>query len=198
MHDRSLRRTTTCKGAVDAHTLTWIQTHCRGQVHHELIPSLEGYLQWAASHATNAIVEVKTDPLNRWSPDDFTRIDQMISHDGLTDRIHLMSFSSALLQMAKSVGVSLFVGYIVTSHKSWTAVESAARWADGVQVDPSWLTSDRVAEMHTLGVQVYGRVTDSVTDWAHLKDAGADGLLTDDVSTYRSWETNWLRLHAGT
>ena len=197
MHDQSLGRTTTCKGDVDAHMLAWIQAHCRGKVHHERIPSLGGYLQWAQTHAMNVIVEIKTDPLHRWTPDDFTRIDQLITHDGLMDRVHLMSFSAPLLQMAKSVDVSFFVDSIITVNRPWSVVEDAATWTDGVQVDPSQLTSDRVAELHGLGVQVYGRVTNSATDWAHLVDVGADGLLIDDVSTYRSWETNWMRTHAG-
>ncbi|HEY6934192.1 MAG TPA: glycerophosphodiester phosphodiesterase family protein [Marmoricola sp.] len=190
MHDQYLRRTTNCDAAVDASTLSWIQSHCHGKRHHEFIPDLTRLLAWAADHDTNVIVELKQDPLHRWTSADLQRIDTLVDDAGMTSRVHLLSFSTDLLRLAEGVDPHLFTDWIVGKAAPWTRVESVATWADSVSVLPASLTAAEVEELHAGGVLAYARVADRIAAWRHLKEIGADGLLTDDVSGYRSWASS--------
>lgn len=190
MHDQFLRRTTTCRGAVDRRTLHWIQRRCRGQVGHERIPGLSDYVSWAASHDMNIVIEIKVDPLNRWTPNDFARIDRLINREGMAGRVHLLSFSAPLLEMAKGVDTAFFTDWIVPAGADLTRVEQVDTWTSSVSVLSAALDDTNVAQLHAEGVEVFGRDTDLKSDWAHLEAVGADGLLVDDPPGYETWESS--------
>ena len=191
MHDQTLRRTTNCRHVhVANRRIGWIQDHCHGRRRREALPDLTDLLRWGRDRAMNLVVEIKTDPLDRWRTADFARIDTLVKRFHMSDRVHLLSFSAPLLQLAERADPSFVTDWIVTRPQlldDASKVDALASWVDSVSVSSSALTSERVDALQALGLSVYGRDTDLASDWALLRDVGADGLLTDRVSAYGSW-----------
>nr|WP_301539780.1 glycerophosphodiester phosphodiesterase family protein [Nocardioides sp. zg-DK7169] len=180
MHDRTLDRTTTCRGPVRRHTAASIRHRCRTKLGKERVPTLKQVLEWAARHRMRVILEVKVDaPVkDAWTPGMFVTLDRMITEHGLQDEVILHSFSARRLRLAKEAAPSLHVQVIT---QRWAAVAPVRAWADGVNVWARHLNAARVERLHADGLYVLGRDSDEPADWRRIRRSGADGLVTDAV-----------------
>jgi glycerophosphoryl diester phosphodiesterase len=184
MHDPTLGRTTTCGGEVAKRTAAAITRKCRGAVGRERIPTLGRALTWAAARHLNMLLEIKRDPLQRWSPEHFSRIDNILRRTGMFRRAHIFSLDDEFLKLAESVDPDLTTHSIV---EHWRQVAEVRTWADAVNVYAGQLTRARVAGLHADGLKVFGRNTNWVGSWRRLDRVGVDGLLTDRLTRYRAW-----------
>jgi glycerophosphoryl diester phosphodiesterase len=184
MHDRTLTRTTTCRGEVARRTATAIMGKCRGAVHRERIPTLTRALNWAAARNLNMLLEIKRDPLGRWSPEQFVRMNRLLERTGMLRRSHIFSLDDEFLNMAEAVNPDLETHSIV---ERWSQVAEVRTWADAVNVYARQLTRAKVAGLHADGLEVMGRNTNRRASWRRLDRVGVDGLLTDRLARYRKW-----------
>ena len=183
LHDPTLDRTTTCRGRADQRTLAAIQWGCRGRRGHELVPSLGQALDLVVRLGTHVVVDVKRPP-SAWTPGRYRRLVDTIRSRGLVERTVVLGFHRANLEAVKALEPGLRVQAIATTPDD---VAWMRTWADGLNLPASLATPELVADLRGQGLLVLGRKTGLASDWSALRDAGADGLLTGDVATYRSW-----------
>lgn len=184
MHDPTLDRTTTCRGRLDRLTFATIRSRCRGRAGREVLPSLPEVLNWVQRNRMNLVLEVKPDPQNRWTTDDFALIDRLLRARGLLRRTIILSFRGSLLVMAERVDPALRTQWIANR---WEQVPAAIPNVDGFNIYARDLNPQRVAALHRHGKLVLGRRTNNPADWQRLRWARADGVITDQVSTHRRW-----------
>ena len=184
MHDRTLTRTTNCRGEVARRTASAIMRRCHGARDRERIPTLSLALNWAAARHLNMLLEIKRDPLGRWSPEHFVRINRLLERTGMLRRSHIFSLDDEFLEMAETINPYLETHSIV---ERWSQVAEVRTWADAVNVYASQLTRARVAGLHADGLEVMGRNTNRRASWRRIHQVGADGLLTDRLTRYRKW-----------
>jgi glycerophosphoryl diester phosphodiesterase len=184
MHDSTLTRTTNCRGEMASRTAHAIMRKCHGSVDRERIPTLSRALNWAAGRHLNMLLEIKRDPLGRWSPEQFVRISRLLERTGMLRRSHIFSLDDEFLKMAESANPDLETHSIA---ERWGQVAEVRTWADAVNVYARQLTTARVAGLHADGVEVMGRNTNRRASWRRLSRVGVDGLLTDRLGRYREW-----------
>jgi glycerophosphoryl diester phosphodiesterase len=183
-HDDDLARTTTCRGAILTLTAASIQNSCFGKKRHEHIPTAAQVVSWAARTHMNVILEVKPDP--RWTVEVFQGLNRIIERHQMVDHVVLMSYEASLLHNAEQANPQLATDWILD--EAWPGASALiANGTDVVNVGADDLTQGRVRQLHAAGMRVFGRMTNSVTDWQRLKWAGVDGLLTDATSRYLTW-----------
>lgn len=178
MHDARLDRTTDCRGRVSARTLARIQRSCRLRDGGE-VPSLESYAAEARRLGVGLLVELKLAPGWRRRTWHYLR-------DALTDvDARLLSFRPALLHRAAKALPD--VPTIWIAHRFRPSVRQVRRTADGVSLDPRFVTPRLVRQMRTAGLHVLGQVSNRPTDWLRYVRAGVDSGSTDRTAGLVRW-----------
>lgn len=185
MHDSRLDRTTTCTGRVHTYLEADLLSRCRSD-DGQPVMTLDELLAWGSRLGVNLLLELKADDSANWSAADYEHLAATIRSHRMLARTRLLSYSAPMLDSAEQADPRLFSQWIALS---WPGVARAVENGnvDGVNVLSAKLTPGRVQRLHDAGLQVLGRNTDSVTDWAQLRSVGADGLLTDTLHAYRLW-----------
>jgi glycerophosphoryl diester phosphodiesterase len=185
MHDARLDRTTTCTGPVHAYLLADLLSRCRSD-DGQPVMTLDQLLAWGSRLGVNLLLELKADDSPNWSAADYAHLAATIGSHRMLARTRLLSYSAPMLDSAEEADPRLFSQWIALS---WPGVARAVENGngDGVNVLAAKLTPGRVRRLHDAGLQVVGRNTDRVADWAQLRSTGADGLLTDALRGYRQW-----------
>ena len=181
MHDDGLGRTTTCADAtVSGSTLGWINDHCRGKQRGEWIPGFGTTAGWFARHpGLEAIVELKD---GDWQPATIGRLRDVASTHDVLDQ---MTFSSQRIDLLRRVEATAPEMRTQAISRSWAQVQdlmSTFPALDGVSLYPDDATAERVRLLHDRSWQVYTRNTNRSAEWARLREAGVDGILTDEVA----------------
>lgn len=184
LHDPSLDRTTTCRGRVDRRTLARIQARCRARRGGELLPSLGQALDLLARSRTRVMVDVKRPP-SAWTPERYRGLVHAIRSRGLVDRTVVLGFHRANLEALQAVEPALRTQAIADD---LAEVERQRTWADGLNLPAGLATPELVTGLRAQGLLVLGRKTSVRTDWARLRTAGADGVLTGSVASYITWQ----------
>lgn len=180
IHDADLRRTTTCRSAVEAVTLDWMMAHCRAKDGQRLWTA-DQMLAWSAGHRMNQILDFKATGWRDWTEDRLRALADDISAHGLTERVRIMSNAPGLLDRVRSVAPQLHTQLIVAG---WPGVAFVEQHADGVNLYARELTVDRVAALHRAGILVLARNSDAVADWRRIHRTHADGLLVNELAAY--------------
>jgi len=180
MHDRSLLRTTNCGGKVHARTLASIRNNCRLN-DGSRIPTAASMLRHANTESLSLLLEIKRDPLDRWTPERFMRLAELAAQAGMQDRTMLLSFSELLMNMARASVPGWDTVWIAT--EPTTVVEAQAN-GDHLAIDTTDLTPGLVEQAQAVGMRVYGLVSDDPDEWRVYDEQGFDGVLVDLLREY--------------
>jgi glycerophosphoryl diester phosphodiesterase len=186
MHDRTLRRTTRCRGAVHRHTRHWIKRHCRAN-DGSRGPSLRQYLRAARHRHLNLMLELKVDPRGRWTKHRVRAFKRLVHGRHMAHRVTVLSFSARLLRRVDHIAPGLPTVW-VARHKP--SVRRAKHNADRITVGPKRLSRRYVRRMHHHGVRVYGLHNDRVRVWRRYHRAGVDGISVNRLRRFIRWEAN--------
>ena len=181
MHDDSLRRTTTCRGAtVRGRSLGWIVRRCRGVVRGERIPSLGTTAGWFRRHpGITPLIELKE---GGWTNRRLRRVRDVVTQRRIVGRARFLSGNITFLRRVERVAPQLRTQALADS---WAEVEDLARTfraLSGVNLHAADATPDRVAWMRRIGWTVLGRTTNDRAAWSRLEQAGVHGIVTGDVA----------------
>jgi glycerophosphoryl diester phosphodiesterase len=179
MHDRTLDRTTGCRGEV--HRMTFDAVHdCRLR-NGERVPSGAAFLHEVSKLRMNAFLEIKDDPLDRWTVDKLGELRAQLRELRMWRRTRLFSFQGDILRRVERAFPELHTVWI---SRSWPGYGTVAGNADHIALYADDLTRRRVQRLQAMGIQVYGRNSNGPLDWERYRRYRVDGLLLDDVDRY--------------
>ena len=178
MHDDTLNRTTTCSGEVANRTWHQIRTQCRGKERGEKIPSARHLLRWAERHNMSVLLETKAK--SDWSQADFERLADLMERFSMTQRTALISFSAQHLRLAKAASSNITTQFIVNDLNDVSRLRGEV---DAFNLYARHMTPELVADLQADGLRVLGRNTQDPNEWLRIREAGADGLVTDRASS---------------
>jgi glycerophosphoryl diester phosphodiesterase len=184
MHDKTLRRTTTCRGWVARRTRSFIQNRCRLN-DGSRVPFARTLLGHARKRGLNLVLEIKPDAQGRWTKRRFRVLHNTINRRDMRGRVTISSFRKKRLARAEAAAPALRTTWIATNTPT---VRSAVANGDNVAIHARDLTPKLVASMNAAGVHVYGRNSNRATDWRIYDQAGTAGVVTDHLRRYRRWE----------
>lgn len=181
LHDPTLDRTTTCRGAIADRSLRSLRTRCRGDRGGEMVPTLAAVLTLAKRHDVNVLMEFKSD---RWPQADVATVGRVIVDAGMVGRVTAMSFHPQPLRRLEASNPAIATTLLV---KRWRQVAEALTYADGVTLPIGYLTADRVAAIRGAGKRIIAKKANNTTRWKQLKRLAVTDLITDKVTGYRRW-----------
>lgn len=177
MHDDTINRTTTGRGAVG--TMTYAALQRVRLANGERVPTLHAVLRLVSTYGAHMFVEIKGAP-------SVARVRGMLAAvDATGARVTFIAFDPARLAAVRAVRPSAATAWI-DGPGARTADEVLAR-APTVIKSARELTPELVATWHAAGIGVFGSTSDTVAMWTRLAAAGVDGVLTNDAPRYRVW-----------
>lgn len=186
MHDATLDRTTSCSGRVDQWTKSNIIRSCRTD-DGQHVPFATELLQAAHDRALNLLTELKPDARGRWTTAQMRTLSGLIDTKGMRERVMVSAVDAGRLRRVESVAPWLPTMWIRESRP--TVGEVNASGVDNLSASAANLSRGLVQDMNTAGHLVYGRISNSQTDWAAYRSYGVAGVVTDAVPEYLNWVT---------
>jgi glycerophosphoryl diester phosphodiesterase len=186
MHDATLDRTTNCSGRVDEWTMQEIRQRCHiddGQA----IPFAPDLLDAAEDRSMNLLMELKPDPQGRWDTTQLQTFSNLIDSQGMRDHVMVSAMDPARLRRLESVAPWLPNMWIDNACPTVDSVNSSG--VKNVSAGAANLSPGLVADLNSFGHLVYGRVSDSQSDWEAYRTDGVAGVITDAVPEYVQWAT---------
>jgi glycerophosphoryl diester phosphodiesterase len=182
LHDATLDRTTDGTGAlrdrdaayVDALDAgSWFSPAFAGQ----RVPRLTAALALAAAHGSRLLLEVKR-PQSRTA---MARVVREIREAGMLGRTVLQSFDEDTLRHARAVAPELRLAALRRTLDADPV--AVARDLDVVAYNPDWdalrEAPQAVDALHAAGVAVIPWTVDDPAQWAAMRGAGVDGIITN-------------------
>jgi glycerophosphoryl diester phosphodiesterase len=179
MHDRTLDRTTDCSG--DVHRTTYATIRACRLANGEHVLSGRDYLREVSKLRMNAFLEIKDDPLDRWTVDTLAQLRGHLRELGMWRRTSLFSYEADLLQRVERAFPELHTVWIA---RTWPGYDTVAATADHVALRAEHLSRRRVERLQAMGIHVYGRNSNGHTAWNRYRGLRVNGLLLDDVDRY--------------
>jgi glycerophosphoryl diester phosphodiesterase len=179
MHDKTLDRTTNCTGHVYLTSSSRIHA-CRLD-NGEPVRSGADYLLELSRLRMNAFLEIKDDPLDRWTVDKLADLREHLRRLRMWRRTSLFSYESDVLRRVERAFPELRTVWIA---RSWPGYSAVSGNADHIALYADDLNRRRVRRLQQLGIHVYGRNSNGVVDWDRYRRFRVDGLLLDDVDRY--------------
>jgi glycerophosphoryl diester phosphodiesterase/fibronectin type 3 domain-containing protein len=176
MHDATVDRTTTGTGAVA--TLTAAEFTALTMNDGQHAPTLAQALDLLRGHPErHLMMELKA----------ITTAQEPILLAllaGLEDQVYLNAFARALpsLQRLKSTDPLLHVSLI-----TYTPVLPVPGGLSGEDMEYTYATAERVAQLHAAGATVRVWVPNNTSAWRALRDLGVDAIMTNSVTSYLTW-----------
>ena len=180
MHDPTLRRTTTCRGYVAARTKADIKNHCRAK-DGQRIPFATDILTSAQDRGLNLMLELKADRVS-WTDAKLRDLRDLIAAKGMGRRVMIISFDVALLNRVRAISAMPTLWILNDDPASHATVSTTA-----VSAFPRYLTTQSAADLRRRNVAVFGRESENPDAWATYRQAGVDGINTDDVPAWIEW-----------
>lgn len=181
MHDPTLDRTTTCRGALAARTMRSLRRHCRARDGGEMVPTFGALLRLARKRDVNVLFELKG---RGWSRANVDTVARTIADARMVGRVTAMSFHDTPLRRLEAGHPEIATALLV---RRWAQVGTALTYADGLVVPLSYLTRDRVAQVEGQGKRVIAKKANNQRRWRALKRLGVGDVITDRISGYRRW-----------
>ena len=190
LHDQTLDRTTDRSGDLAAQTAAQVDGADAGSwfspaYAEQDMPLLAQVLDLIDGSGTTLLLEVK-------GPEDLLEVSGMvdlIEARGMTDQVVLQSFSTDVLQHARSASDDLVLGLLTGGFGSDPVAQAQA--LDVAYFNPSWnsIAGDTgpVADLHAAGVRVVPYTVNSAADWDRMVRAGVDGAITDRAGDMVGW-----------
>ncbi|MDP9497316.1 MAG: glycerophosphodiester phosphodiesterase, partial [Actinomycetota bacterium] len=186
LHDATIDRTTNGSGAITDLSLTQMRQYridagTDAARYDETIPTLYQALRAARdAGAQRYLVELKGLP----DADEIARTLARFDWLGIRGRVVVQSFHPATLDRVRGLAPDLATALI-----SRTRVDPRVARSYGTRVVLRADLLDRpyVDALHAAGVRVLAFTPNTTSAWSAVRDAGADGAITDRVAAYRSW-----------
>ncbi|MGK5496844.1 glycerophosphodiester phosphodiesterase [Streptomyces sp. URMC 125] len=178
MHDDTVDRTTDGTGRTTDLSAAdlWRLDAGRG----ERVPTLDQPLEHAAAHDVTVVVELKQVPTEAQA----RSLLETVRRAGAADLVTVSSFETRALEVVRRTAPDLPTA--LTVGKPVSAAE-AARHGTTLLMHHRHVTRERVAQWHAAGLTVYAWTPDLPREWERVRAAGADGVITDEVASYRTW-----------
>jgi glycerophosphoryl diester phosphodiesterase len=186
LHDSGLGRTTTCTGPIGAWTRRQLDRRCVERTTRKPVPHVEELLAFAAARAERGrpfslMLELKG---SNWSVTQVRRVVNLVKDAGLVELTAISSLRPTVLErvrrLSPRMGNQLIVG-------GWRKVRQTKGLVGGYNVPARELTEQRVRRLQRRGVVVLGGYAQTRSEWRRLSRVGADGVVTTDVTGYRTW-----------
>lgn len=186
LHDSGLGRTTTCTGPIGAWTRRQLDRQCLERTGRKPIPHVEELLALASSRAGQGrpfslMLELKG---SNWSVTQVRRVVNLVKDAGLVDVTAISSLRATVLERVRRLSPRMGNQLIVSG---WRKVRQAKGLVGGYNVPARLLSEQRVRRLHRQGAVVLGGYALTRPEWRTLRDVGADGVVTPDVTAYRAW-----------
>lgn len=186
LHDSGLGRTTTCTGPIGAWTRRQLDRQCLERTGRRPIPHVEELLALASSRARQGrpfslMLELKG---SNWSVTQVRRVVNLVKDAGLVDATAISSLRATVLERVRRLSPRMGNQLIVSG---WRKVRQAKGLVGGYNVPARLLSEQRVRRLHRQGAVVLGGYALTRREWRTLRDVGADGVVTPDVTAYRAW-----------
>ena len=187
MHDATLDRTTNCSGPVDERTRKWILDHCRAD-DGQTIPFASDLLEEANAQSMNLLTELKSDSQGRWDTTQMQTLANLIVSKAMAGRVMVSATDAARLRRVESVARWLPTMWIRDTKPTVSQVNSNG--VDNVSASAANLSPGLVADLKAAGHLVYGRESNSQSDWEAYRTDGVAGIVTDLIPEYLTWSRN--------
>jgi glycerophosphoryl diester phosphodiesterase len=184
MHDATLDRTTNCSGPVDEWTMQEIRERCRAD-DGQAIPFAPDLLDAAEDRSMNLLMEIKGDPQRRWDTTQLQTFAKLIDSEEMRERVMVSAMNAARLRRLQSVAPWLPTMWIDGTSPTVDSVNSSG--VKNVSASAANLSPQLVADLNEFGHLVYGRVSNSQSDWDAYRADGTAGVITDAVPEYLQW-----------
>jgi glycerophosphoryl diester phosphodiesterase len=187
LHDSTLDRTTDCTGTVQTKTLAEVQGCDAGSWRGAewvgtRVPTMQEVVALAREHNLRIAPEIKQDPVTRT---ELVAFAQVISDAGMAARTVVQSFSRTSLELYRSLGTGVALGYItLRSTRDVATVKGTG--ASVYIVDTASITRAQVRAFQAARIKVWlYTVTDAANNRAALSRY-PNGVITNDVVLTRS------------
>ena len=184
MHDATLDRTTNCSGRVDEWTMQEIRERCRAD-DGQAIPFASDLLDAAEDRSMNLLMEIKGDPQRRWDTTQLQSFTNLIDSEEMRERVMVSAMNAPRLRRVQSVAPWLPTMWIDGTSPTVDSVNSSG--VKNVSASAANLSPQLVADLNEFGHLVYGRVSNSQSDWEAYRTDGTAGVITDAVPEYLQW-----------
>jgi glycerophosphoryl diester phosphodiesterase len=178
MHDATVDAMTNGTGAIAKMTVAKFRALTLPDGQHP--PTLDQLLAVVtAAPGRNLLLEVKAAGIT-------TEQEQILLAKlrGLESRVHVMAFANRFptVQHLKAADPSLTVEIL-----GYDPIVPAPSGVVSENLEYTYLTAARVADLHYRGFDVKGWVANSPTAWASLRQMGVDAIITNKVADYLHW-----------
>jgi glycerophosphoryl diester phosphodiesterase len=194
LHDNTVDRTTAGTGALPSlqssyldglETGAWFSPAFTGQP----LPRFDAMLEEFQRSAVDLLLEIKGPE----TPAELERVIGMVRERGMIGRTLLQSFDLQVLRDARAIAPDLRLGLLRGSLDADPLAIS--RELDVVTYNPSWGAirgrPDLIERLNEAGVAVMPYTVDSAGDWAQMRSAGVDAVITNKPGALVGWNARY-------
>ena len=178
-HDSSLKRVTGINYSIHDHTFAELSTcvfgsWMPGDYENVTVPKLEEVLAFAKENEMNVQVELKGHPLDKNFEENVLKV---INDTGMHDNVMVIAQDAKRLQRVMELDPTITKGYCMA-----IAVGDLndIPYTDNITIEETYVTPDRVRNMHEKGVKVFCWTVDKDDTVQYLVSCGVDVIGTDD------------------
>jgi glycerophosphoryl diester phosphodiesterase len=191
LHDATLDRTTTGRGAVSSAKLADLAgirlKAADGGVTGERIPRLAELLDLLAPSSAQLLLEIKVGVARTAYSGMEEKVLGLVRARGLRDRVFIMAFEEATLARARALDAEIRTVFLVSRGRvqaSGVAPREAVRWATAVRatvlgIDHRAIDADVVAAARAAGVLVAAWTVNDESDLRRVLGLGVDVVISD-------------------
>jgi glycerophosphoryl diester phosphodiesterase len=179
MHDRSVDRTTNCKGFVSSWTAAALRARCR--VGAQVIPTFDEVAAYAASVDRPIVPDLKD---TRMSQDDLDKVVSVVRAHRLAGRTWVQSSYGSRLAPLRSLEPRLRAVLVSEGMPQPSTVKAIG--ASVVAAQLSSLSIPRVHAYHAAGLRVWGWTARTTPDLQIVKAMRADAVVADAPAAARA------------
>ena len=191
LHDATLERTTTGRGAIRDTTLTDLATlrlkAGDGRVTNERVPRLAELLDVVASSSVQLLLEIKLGVRHVPYPGIEEKVLELVGARGLRDRVLVMAFEDATLRRVRTLDPQIRTVLLVSTarvHAAGGAAREAVRWstvvgATTLGIDHRALDADVITAARAARVLVAAWTVNEERDLRRVLGLGVDVIISD-------------------
>ncbi|GGE76685.1 glycerophosphodiester phosphodiesterase [Priestia taiwanensis] len=182
IHDETLDRTTTGKGAVQDYTLEELKQIDAGEKFNtvfkgETIPTLREVFEWATTNKLLLNVELKNDVIHYNELEE--KVIALIEEFELHSRIILSSFNHQSIAKLSTLAPELEHALLYEEKENEIVQNIHQNRANGFHPNFKWLTEEMIKEVQQAGFIVRPYTVNNMADVQRMIDYGVDVIITD-------------------
>jgi glycerophosphoryl diester phosphodiesterase len=186
LHDPTLERTTTGRGAVRDRTWTELATVSVRGTADEPLPRLAEVLALIGPAPVGLLLEIKTGPSGERYPGIEERVLALVRAAGLIDRTTVMAFDWAILERLRTLSAPIRLTGLLSRREAdqlggvgSAAVRVRALGADDLGIEQTLLTPEAVRAAHDAGLSIGVWTVNEPEELRQALAAGVDYVTTD-------------------